>query len=51
MTNPYPTLNILAPSKVVFTIDNSRFFTLYANLLTRPVPIHGGDDHDQGQDE
>jgi inosine-uridine nucleoside N-ribohydrolase len=53
MTNLYPTLNILNPSKVVFAIDNSRFFTLYANLLTRPVPIHrdGDHDHDQGQDE
>ncbi len=39
VANPYPVANLLQPSKVVFGIDTSRFFALYANLLTGPVPV------------
>jgi inosine-uridine nucleoside N-ribohydrolase len=37
--NPYPGLVIQTMSSVVFQINNSRFFELYVELLTRPVPI------------
>jgi purine nucleosidase len=39
--DPYPGLNIETISSVVFQIDNSRFFDLYVDLLTRPVPVVG----------
>jgi inosine-uridine nucleoside N-ribohydrolase len=41
-SNPYPSIPVLSPSKVVFHIDNDRFFKLYADLLTRPVPVQFG---------
>jgi inosine-uridine nucleoside N-ribohydrolase len=50
-SNPHPSINLLAPSKVVFHINNSQFFALYTDLFTRPVPVqfkHDGD-HD-GED-
>lgn len=37
--DPYPGLNVENISSVVFGINNSRFFDLYVDLLTRPVPI------------
>jgi inosine-uridine nucleoside N-ribohydrolase len=37
--DPYPGLNIETISSVVFQINNSRFFDLYVDLLTRPVPV------------
>jgi inosine-uridine nucleoside N-ribohydrolase len=37
--DPYPGLNVEIISSVVFQINNSRFFNLYVDLLTRPVPI------------
>jgi inosine-uridine nucleoside N-ribohydrolase len=37
--DPYPGLNVEAISSVVFGINNSRFFELYVDLLTRPVPV------------
>jgi inosine-uridine nucleoside N-ribohydrolase len=37
--DPYPGLNVETLSSVVFQINNSRFFDLYVDLLTRPVPI------------
>jgi inosine-uridine nucleoside N-ribohydrolase len=37
--NPYPGLNIESISSVVFQVNNSRFFDLYVELLTRPVPV------------
>lgn len=37
--NPYPSINVESVSKVVFHIDNARFFSLYTDLLTRPVPV------------
>ncbi|KAH7071340.1 inosine/uridine-preferring nucleoside hydrolase [Paraphoma chrysanthemicola] len=37
--DPYLGLNIETVSSVVFQINNSRFFELYVDLLTRPVPV------------
>jgi inosine-uridine nucleoside N-ribohydrolase len=37
--DPYPGLGVETISSVVFKIDNTRFFDLYVDLLTRPVPI------------
>ncbi|KAI1841513.1 hypothetical protein JX266_012265 [Neoarthrinium moseri] len=37
--DPYPGTNVTQLSSVIFKIDNSRFFDLYVDLLTRPVPI------------
>jgi inosine-uridine nucleoside N-ribohydrolase len=52
-SNPFPTINLLNQSKVVFTIDNDRFFAFYADLLTRPVPVHflHSDDDDSQNDD
>ena len=46
-TNPMPTIALLQPSKVVFAFDTARFYAFYADLLTRPVPVHdnGGAGH------
>ena len=41
-SNPYPSIPVLSQSKVVFHIDNSRFFALYTDLLTRAVPVQFG---------
>jgi inosine-uridine nucleoside N-ribohydrolase len=41
-SNPYPSIPVLSPSKVVFHIDNDRFFKLYTDLLTRAVPVQFG---------
>ena len=41
-SNPYPLIPVLSLSKVVFHIDNSRFFALYTDLLTRAVPVQFG---------
>jgi inosine-uridine nucleoside N-ribohydrolase len=38
-SDPYPSIHVESPSSVVFHIDNARFFNLYADLLTRPVPV------------
>lgn len=37
--DPYPQIGVVRLSSVVFKIDNGRFFDLYVNLLTRPVPV------------
>lgn len=37
--DPYPGLGVETRSDVVFGIDNVRFFELYVDLLTRPVPV------------
>jgi inosine-uridine nucleoside N-ribohydrolase len=37
--NPYPGINVETVSSVVFQINNTRFFDLYVDLLTRPVPV------------
>lgn len=35
--NPYPGLGVVGVSSVLFGIDNSRFFELYVELLTRAI--------------
>ncbi|KAF1939489.1 inosine/uridine-preferring nucleoside hydrolase [Clathrospora elynae] len=37
--DPYPGIGVESVSPVVFRINNSRFFELYVDLLTRPVPV------------
>ncbi|MFL6696909.1 MAG: nucleoside hydrolase [Vitreoscilla sp.] len=46
-SNPYPSIPVLQPSKVVFSFDNARFYAFYVDLLTRPVPVvdNGGHRH------
>jgi len=39
-TNPSPSIPLLQPSKVVLAFDTARFYAFYADLLTRPVPVH-----------
>jgi inosine-uridine nucleoside N-ribohydrolase len=46
-SNPFPSINLLNQSKVVFLIDNDRFFAFYADLLTRPVPVHFAHNDDE----
>jgi purine nucleosidase len=52
-SNPFASINLLNQSKVVFQIDNDRFFVFYADLLTCPVPVHfahNDDDASQNDD-
>ena len=35
-----PPANYLQKCKVVQRFDNQRFFELFVDLLTRPVPVH-----------
>jgi len=50
-SNPFPSIDLLHQSKVVFHIKNDRFFAFYADLLTRPVPVHfRHNDHSQNGD-
>jgi inosine-uridine nucleoside N-ribohydrolase len=49
-SNPYPAINVLSKSKVVFHINNSRFFAIYTDLFTRSVPVQFMDDRDQHAD-
>jgi inosine-uridine nucleoside N-ribohydrolase len=49
-SNPYPSINVLSKSKVVFHINNSRFFALYTDLFTRSVPVQFMLDRDQDED-
>lgn len=37
-----PAANHLQKHKVVLRFDNERFFRLYVDLLTRPVPVRSG---------
>ncbi|KAF2703276.1 Inosine/uridine-preferring nucleoside hydrolase [Pleomassaria siparia CBS 279.74] len=37
--DPYPGIELVNVSQVIFRLDNDRFFDLYVNLLTRPVPV------------
>jgi purine nucleosidase len=39
-SDPYPAIGLLQKSKVVFHLNNARFYALYVDLLTRPVPVH-----------
>ena len=38
-SDPYPSIGLLQPSKVIFHLDNSKFHAFYVDLLTRPVPV------------
>lgn len=40
--DPHPGIGAQKVSSVVFGIDNDRFFNLYVDLLTRPVPVVTG---------
>jgi len=44
-SDPYPSIGVLQPSKVIFHLDNSKFYAFYVDLLTRPVPVTF--DHEQ----
>ena len=52
-SDPYPSIGLLQKSKVVFTLNNPRFYAFYVDLLTRPVPVHFSDcdDHHSELDE
>jgi purine nucleosidase len=50
-SNPYPSINLLSPSKVVFHVNNSQFFALYTDLFTRPVPVQFSHDRDDDEEE
>ena len=39
VSDPYPSIQLLQKSKVVFKLDNARFYAFYADLLTSPVPV------------
>jgi len=39
VSDPYPSIQLLQRSKVVFKLDNARFYAFYADLLTGPVPV------------
>jgi hypothetical protein len=38
-SDPFPTIGLLQKSKVIFRLDNARFYAFYVDLLTRPVPV------------
>jgi purine nucleosidase len=50
-SNPFPSINLLNQSKVIFRIYNDRFFAFYADLLTRPVPVHFAHNDDDSQND
>ena len=37
--DPYPSIGLLQPSKVIFHLDNAKFYAFYVDLLTRPLPV------------
>jgi len=39
VSDPTPSIQLLQKSKVVFKLDNARFYALYVDLLTSPVPV------------
>ena len=39
LADPTPSIQLLQRSTVVFKLDNARFYALYVDLLTRPVPV------------
>jgi inosine-uridine nucleoside N-ribohydrolase len=45
-TNPKPGIPLLTQSKVVLAFDTARFYAFYADLLTRPVPVHLSHGHE-----
>jgi inosine-uridine nucleoside N-ribohydrolase len=38
-SDPYPSTGVLQPSKVIYSLDRSKFDAFYVDLLTRPVPV------------
>ena len=36
----YPSTGLFQDSKVIFQLDNSKFYAFYVDLLTRPVPVN-----------
>jgi inosine-uridine nucleoside N-ribohydrolase len=38
-SDPFPSIHLLQNSKVIFHLDNARFYAFYVDLLTRPVPV------------
>jgi len=45
VSDPYPSIQLLQKSKVVFKLDNARFYAFYADLLTSPVPVRNNGEH------
>ena len=41
VSDPTPSIQLLQKSKVVFKLDNARFYAFYVDLLTSPVPVRG----------
>ncbi len=41
VSDPFPAIGLLQRSKVVFRLDNARFYAFYVDLLTRRVPVRG----------
>jgi len=39
VSDPYPSIQLLQRSKVVFKLDNAHFYAFYTDLLTGPVPV------------
>jgi inosine-uridine nucleoside N-ribohydrolase len=39
LSDPYPSIQLLQKSKVIFKLDQARFYAFYAELLTSPVPV------------
>lgn len=39
VSDPLPSIALLQKSKVVFKLDNARFYAFYTDLLTSPVPV------------
>jgi len=42
LSDPYPSIQLLQKSKVVFKMDNARFYAFYIDLLRSPVPVKIG---------
>jgi inosine-uridine nucleoside N-ribohydrolase len=38
-SDPYAPIGLLQASKVIFHLDNAKFYAFYVDLLTRPVPV------------
>lgn len=38
-SDPTPSIGLLQDSKVIFALNNDRFYAFYVDLLTRPVPV------------
>jgi inosine-uridine nucleoside N-ribohydrolase len=38
-SNPFPSIDLLQQSTVIFAINTTAFYSFYVDLLTRPVPV------------